>query len=121
MITCSRPSTAAQRQDGAVELGPKLKGGAGLKVIGKLLREQLVEEIPGTHRLPVDRLLDRPEGRAPADDGELARRLAQRHLLRRHGGIARSGVPVPVGSGRASITRSPPKPLLFLMPTGIIP
>ena len=32
-------SAAAQRQDGAVELGPKLKGGASQKVIGKLLSE----------------------------------------------------------------------------------
>ena len=46
-------SAAAQRQDGAVELGSKLKGGAGLKVIDKLLREQLVEEIPATDGLPV--------------------------------------------------------------------
>ena len=43
-------SAAAQRQDGAIELGSKLKGGASLKVIAKLLREQLVEEIPATRR-----------------------------------------------------------------------
>jgi hypothetical protein len=46
-------SAAAQRQDGAVELGSKLKGGAGLKVIDKLLREQLVEETPATDGLPI--------------------------------------------------------------------
>ena len=38
-------SAAAQRQDGAVELGSKLKG-ASQKVIGKLLSEHMIEEIP---------------------------------------------------------------------------
>jgi hypothetical protein len=51
-------SAAAQRQDGAVELGSKLKGGASLKVIDKLLREQLVEEIPAAGGLPVWRRND---------------------------------------------------------------
>src|ERR1700733_7313439 len=46
-------SAAARHQDGAVELSSSLKGGAGLKVIGKLLHEQLVEEIPATDGLPV--------------------------------------------------------------------
>src|SRR5260370_18208680 len=39
-------STAAQRQDGAIELGPKLKGSASRKVLGRLLSEQLIEEVP---------------------------------------------------------------------------
>ena len=51
-------AAAAQRQDGTVDLGSKLKGGAGLKVIGKLLRERLVEEIPATDGLSVWRRND---------------------------------------------------------------
>ena len=39
-------SAAAQRQDGAIELGPKLKGSASRKVVGRLLSEGLIEEIP---------------------------------------------------------------------------
>src|ERR1700733_13870051 len=63
-------SAAAQRQDGAVDLGSKLKGGVGLKVIDKLLREQLVEEIPATGGLPVWRRDDQ--------DGALALRITER-------------------------------------------
>jgi len=39
-------SAAAQRQDGAVEIDPKLKGSASRKVLSKLLSEHLIEEIP---------------------------------------------------------------------------
>ena len=46
-------SAASQRQDGAVEVGAKLKGGAADKVIGKLLSQHLVEEIPAQGGLPV--------------------------------------------------------------------
>ena len=46
-------SAAAQRQDGAVEIGPKLKGSAAQKVLGRLLNERLVEEIPAEGGLPV--------------------------------------------------------------------
>jgi hypothetical protein len=35
-------SAAAQRQDGAIELGPKLKGNASSKVLGRLLSEGLM-------------------------------------------------------------------------------
>src|SRR6266849_6301037 len=45
-------SAAAQRQDGAIELGPKLKGNASRKVLGRLLSEQLIEEIPAQGSLP---------------------------------------------------------------------
>src|ERR1700730_4563737 len=37
-------SAAAQREDGAIELAPNLKGGAADKVVGKLLRDGLIEE-----------------------------------------------------------------------------
>jgi hypothetical protein len=46
-------SAAAQRQDGAIELGPKLKGSASRKVLGRLLRGHLIEEIPAQGSLPV--------------------------------------------------------------------
>src|SRR5216684_7336172 len=45
-------SAAAQRQDGAIELGPKLKGSASRKVVGRLLSEGLIEEIPAQGSLP---------------------------------------------------------------------
>jgi hypothetical protein len=44
-------SSASQRQDGAVETSPK--GGAADKVIDKLLRQHLIEEIPAHGGLPV--------------------------------------------------------------------
>ncbi|HEY6257893.1 MAG TPA: hypothetical protein VIY51_19080 [Xanthobacteraceae bacterium] len=46
-------SAASQRQDGAVDIDPKLKGGAADKVIGKLLSQRLVEEIPAQGTLGV--------------------------------------------------------------------
>jgi hypothetical protein len=39
-------SAVARRQDGAIELGPKLKGNASSKVLGRLLSEGLIDEIP---------------------------------------------------------------------------
>ena len=38
-------SAASQREDGAVVLAPNLKGGAASKVVGKLLRDGLIEEV----------------------------------------------------------------------------
>jgi len=46
-------SAASQREDRGVELGSTLKGGAAHKVLGKLLTEGLVEEVPGHGALPV--------------------------------------------------------------------
>jgi hypothetical protein len=65
-------SAASARQDGAVDIGPKLKGGAADKVIGKLLSQRLVEEIPAQGTLPVWR----------RDDaiGALALRITKRGL-----------------------------------------
>jgi hypothetical protein len=62
---------AAQRQDGAVELGSKLKG-ASQKVIGKLLSEHLIEEIPAGGALPVWRRDD--------EQGALALRITDHGL-----------------------------------------
>jgi len=44
-------SSAAQHPDGAIEL--ELKGAAAKKVVGKLLREGLIEEVPSRATLPV--------------------------------------------------------------------
>jgi hypothetical protein len=55
-------STASQREDGAVELPPNLKGGPAQKVVGKLLTNGLIEEIPARAGLPVWR---RDEGNGP--------------------------------------------------------
>jgi hypothetical protein len=38
-------SAAAQREDGAIELAPNLKGAAADKVVGKLLRDGLIEPV----------------------------------------------------------------------------
>ena len=46
-------SAASQRQDGAVKIGAKLKGAAANKVIGKLLSQHLVDEIPAQGGPPV--------------------------------------------------------------------
>src|SRR5260370_36892342 len=65
-------SAAAQRQDGAIELGPKLKGNASRKVLGRLLSEGLIEEIPAQGSLP--------ERRRGEDTGAVALRMTQRGL-----------------------------------------
>jgi hypothetical protein len=44
--------SASQREDGAVVLAPNLKGGAGSKVVGKLLRDGLIEEVSAAASLP---------------------------------------------------------------------
>src|SRR5215211_5593672 len=46
-------SAAAQREDGGIELPPKLRGGAAQKFAAKLLREGLVEEVRARGALPV--------------------------------------------------------------------
>ncbi len=65
-------SAAAQREDGTVEIGPKLKGSASLKVLGKLLSEHLIEEIPAQGTLPVWRRDD--------SEGALALRITEHGL-----------------------------------------
>jgi hypothetical protein len=46
-------SAASQREDGTVEIGSKRKGGAADKMIGKLLRQHMLEEISARGGLPV--------------------------------------------------------------------
>ena len=65
-------SAASQRQDGAVELGPDLKAGASAKVVGRLLRQHLIEEVPAQGSLPV--------WRRDENDGALALRVTERGL-----------------------------------------
>jgi hypothetical protein len=62
-------SAAAQRQDGAVEIGPKLKSSTGQKMISKLLSEHLIEEIPAQGDLPA--------WRRDEDRGTLALRITE--------------------------------------------
>ena len=45
-------SAASQREDGAVVLAPNLKGGAASKVVGKLRRDGLIEEVSAAASLP---------------------------------------------------------------------
>ena len=54
-------SAAAQREDGAIELAPNLKGGAADKVVSKLLRDGLIEEIPARGALPIWRRVEEKE------------------------------------------------------------
>jgi Protein of unknown function (DUF3489) len=63
---------AAQHQDGAVEIDPKLKGNAAQKVLGRLLSEHLIEEIPAAGALPV--------WRRDEDKGALALRITEHGL-----------------------------------------
>jgi len=65
-------STAARRDDRAVEIPSRLKGGAAQKVVGKLLSAGLVEEVPARGTLPVWRRDER--------DGALALHLTQAGL-----------------------------------------
>jgi hypothetical protein len=67
-------SAASQREDCGIELAPNLKGGVAHKVVGKLLTEGLVEEIPARGALPVWRRDD--------EEGALALRITQRGALR---------------------------------------
>jgi hypothetical protein len=65
-------STASQRGDGAVILAPSLKGGAAAKVVGKLLRDRLIEEVPANGSLPTWRRDD--------DAGALSLRITEQGL-----------------------------------------
>lgn len=65
-------SAAAQRDDGAVVLTPNLKGSAASKVVGSLLRNELIEEIPAGASLPSWRRDD--------DAGARALRITERGL-----------------------------------------
>jgi hypothetical protein len=65
-------SAASRREDGAIVLTPNLKGSAAGKVIGKLLRDGLVEEVPAGAKMPVWRRDD--------EAGPRALRIAKRGL-----------------------------------------
>jgi Protein of unknown function (DUF3489) len=65
-------SAASQRQDGAIEVSAKSMDGAADKVIGKLLRQCLIEEIPAQGGLPV--------WRRDQDKGALALRITAQGL-----------------------------------------
>ena len=54
-------SAAAQRENGAIEIPAKLRGGAARKVIDPLLARKLVREIAKTGDLPVWRTADEGE------------------------------------------------------------
>jgi hypothetical protein len=114
---------AAQREDGAVEIDPKLKGGAAQKVLSKLLSEHLIEEIPAEGTLPV--------WRRDEDKGALALRITECGLATigadQDGGAAKADEahpeqmakrgrrrpqprPGPTGPNRKPIAKAPQKP-----------
>jgi hypothetical protein len=70
-------SAASRREDGAIVLTPNLKGSVTGKVIGKLLRNGLVEEVPAGASMPV--------WRYDADAGPLSIRITP-------GGLASIGL-----------------------------
>jgi hypothetical protein len=57
-------SAASRREDGALVLTPNLKGGAAGKVVGKLLRDGLIEEVAAAALLPAWRRDDEAGPRA---------------------------------------------------------
>jgi hypothetical protein len=65
-------SAAAQREDGAVVLASDLKGATANKVLGKLLRNGLIEEVSANGSLPI--------WRRDSEAGALALRVTQRGL-----------------------------------------
>jgi hypothetical protein len=65
-------SAASQREDGAIELKPNLKGAALHKVVHKLLNEGLIEEVAAGGSLPVWRRDD--------ENGALALRITSHGL-----------------------------------------
>jgi hypothetical protein len=65
-------SSGAQHAEGAIQLAPNLKGGAAKKVVGKLLRQGLIEEVPSHGTLP--------EWRRDDNLGSLTLRITQHGL-----------------------------------------
>jgi Protein of unknown function (DUF3489) len=76
-------SAASQRGDGTVEIGSKLKGAAADKLIGKLLRQHLIEEIPAKGGLPAWRRDEEKGARALriTADGRAAIGAESRHTV----------------------------------------
>jgi hypothetical protein len=71
-------SAAAHREDGAIKLAPNLKGSAADKVVGTLLTQGLIEEIPAHGALPI---WHRDEGK------DLSRCASPRAALRPSGSL----------------------------------
>jgi hypothetical protein len=95
-------SSAAQHPQGAIKLD--LKGAAATKVVGKLLRDKLVEEVPSGGKLP--------EWRRDAGLGSLALCITKRGLAAigvETGGPKQSAEPAREGEkgGEAAATQAP--------------
>ncbi len=98
-------SAASQREDGAVVLAPNLKGSAAGKVVGKLLREGLIEEIAAEGSLPVWRRAD--------DAGPLALRISKRGLaaIGFDGGTLEEAEAAPTAGHGAARSPEPRRPV----------
>jgi hypothetical protein len=70
-------SAASQRQDGAIELTPNLKGGSADEVVRRLLNEGLIEEVPAAGSLPLWR----------RDDHEVRWHCGSRNVALRPSGL----------------------------------
>jgi hypothetical protein len=93
-------SAASRCEDGAIELAPNLKGGAAHKVVGKLLSEGLVEEIPALGALPVWRRND--------EEGARALRITPRGLAAI--GVGEGGAPPKAEESRDTEQGADPAP-----------
>jgi hypothetical protein len=95
-------SAASQREDGTVEIGSRLKGAAAGKMIGKLLRQHLIEEIPAQGGLPVWRRDEEKGARALriTADGRWAIGADSGHT------VDPTGVQLP-GRGDSELSRAP--------------
>ena len=97
-------SAALQRDDGTLELPSILKGGAARKVIGKLLSNGLVEEIPASGSMPVWR---------KDDERRVALRITAAGLAAIQAGDAAAGNPTkenPARHGRGNNKKGGTRP-----------
>ncbi len=104
-------SAASQREDRGVEVGSNLKGGAAHKVLGKLLTEGLVEEVPARDSLPV--------WRRDEENRALALRITQHGLdaiqVDESGSRPEPRRPADPSEGPTRLATSPPAGLLFVV------
>jgi hypothetical protein len=98
-------SAASQREDGAVVLAPNLKGSAAGKVVVKLLRDGLIEEVLAGGSLPVWRRAD--------DAGPRALRITKRGLatIGVDGGALQELMAAPTAEQEAARSPEPRRPV----------
>jgi hypothetical protein len=100
-------SAAAQRDDGAVVLAPDLKGATANKVVSRLLRDGLIEEVSANGSLPI--------WRRDNEAGALALRVTQRGLgiigVADNEGPAETEKSRPAGDAQPASHKEPRRPM----------